>query len=46
MVVLEMQLAGWGSKLPQLFKNGSFYSPQNFRLIHIVSDPRTWVATG
>ena len=46
MVVLEIQLAGWGSKLPQLFKNGSFYSPQNFRLIQIVSDPRTWVATG
>ena len=44
MIVLEMQLAGWGSKLPQLFKNASFCLPQNFRLIHIVSDPRTWVA--
>ena len=44
MVVLAMQLAGWGSKLPQLFTNDSFYLPQNFRLIHIVSDPRTWVA--
>ena len=44
MVVLGMQLAGWGSKFPQLFTNASFSLLENFRLIHIVSDPRTWVA--
>ena len=44
-VVLDMQLVGWGTELLQWFthKNPPHLSP-NLRLIHVVSDPRTWVA--
>ena len=43
-VVLGIQLVGWGTKLPQLLTSDNPHLSPNLKLVHVISDPRTWVA--